>query len=247
MLFFFSCIDDYRNHTSCITEAERYEKTVFKGVRKGEQGTNKKKLSPQEVWLNLIQTASASSPAEIRQHMEELSSLDNVPRKEKAFRNFASNSLRLRGNQGNNIIDIIWTHLCKVRQESQEEKNCDKKSNDHPLKENEIEQDSDEKSKETIALPQNETESIPNDALPLIAATKTSGKSNNKNKDLLKVIKKKLKKSPKHKMKIKALRKDLKTNNAFLLKKDEFKAMVKKLVKEKSEKFTMKGKYISLV
>ena len=181
--------------------------------------------------------------------MEELSSLDNVPRKEKAFRNFASNSLRLRGNHGSNIVDTIWAHLCKVRQESQEEKKCDQNNNDHPSKECKTEQDSDEKSKEKIETPpQNKTESITNDTIPLIAATKSSGKSKkNKNKDLLKVIKKKLKKSPKHKMKIKALRKDLKINNAFILKKDDFKAIVKKLVDEKSEKFTLKGKYIALV
>eukprot|EP00979_Chaetoceros_neogracilis_P016718 scaffold9194_cov188-Chaetoceros_neogracile.AAC.1 len=44
--------DDYKQHTSCISEAERYEKTVYKGPKKNE--TKGRKLTPQESWMEII-------------------------------------------------------------------------------------------------------------------------------------------------------------------------------------------------
>lgn len=94
--------DDYRLHTSCISEAERYEKTGAK--------PKKTKRNPQQEWMDIVETCAPTAPSHLRDHMLTMSSLDNVPRKEKQFVNFASNSLHLRGSN-KNIVGEIWSHL----------------------------------------------------------------------------------------------------------------------------------------
>ena len=65
-MFFFA--DEYRAHTSCISEAERYEKLIYRRARKldesgtghctyGQQG-GKNKLSPHEAWKQIIRVAA---------------------------------------------------------------------------------------------------------------------------------------------------------------------------------------------
>mmetsp|Transcript_14846 Transcript_14846/g.22252 ORF Transcript_14846/g.22252 Transcript_14846/m.22252 type:complete len:212 (+) Transcript_14846:19-654(+) len=107
--------DDYKQHTSCVTEAERYEKTVYKGPKKNE--TKGRKLTPQESWMEIINDSFEKCPPAATSYLETLSSYDNVPRKEKAFRNFAANSLNLRGAHGDAIVSSIWSHLSSVREE----------------------------------------------------------------------------------------------------------------------------------
>jgi len=107
--------DDYKKHTSCITEAERYEKTVFSGPRKHD--TNRK-LTPQEKWQAVIREASERAPSALKSYFEQIVDLDNVPRKEKQFRNFASNSLRLHGRHGDSTLASIWKHIDSIKQET---------------------------------------------------------------------------------------------------------------------------------
>jgi len=52
--------DDYRLHTSCITEAERYEKTIYKGPRKND--TKGRKLTVQEIWMEVINESMNTYP-----------------------------------------------------------------------------------------------------------------------------------------------------------------------------------------
>jgi cell growth-regulating nucleolar protein len=107
--FFHPFSDDYRTHTTCITEAERYEKSVYRPHAKG------KKRNPQEEWMDLIERASAIAPMGMQQQLQSLASMGNVPRKEKQFRNFATNSLNLRGKQATDFLDQIWKFLNEMR------------------------------------------------------------------------------------------------------------------------------------
>ena len=53
--------NDYAAHLTCISEAEKYEKTLFKG--------KKEKLNPQDAWNAIVETAianSANASADIR-------------------------------------------------------------------------------------------------------------------------------------------------------------------------------------
>ena len=45
--------DDYRLHTSCISEAERYEKTGAK--------PKKTKRNPQQEWMDIVETCAPSA------------------------------------------------------------------------------------------------------------------------------------------------------------------------------------------
>ena len=101
---------EYGQHTSCVSEAEKYEKTLYKAK------TNVK-MNPQEAWMELIAEAATrkqEAPANISEHLGRLSELDNVPRNCNKFTNFAKNSLRLNNNS---IVDGIWKFLEQLKNE----------------------------------------------------------------------------------------------------------------------------------
>ena len=85
-----------------MTEAERYEGAAAK--------PKKTKRNPQQEWMDIVETCTSSAPAHLRHYMQTMSSLDNIPRQEKKFVNFASNSLGLRGSN-KKVVDEIWSHL----------------------------------------------------------------------------------------------------------------------------------------
>jgi hypothetical protein len=94
-----------------VTEVERYGMGDPNGGKKA-------KVTPQQAWMDLITSSVDSAPPNLRDFMQALTHLDNVPRKEKQFRNFASNSLNLRGNKnGDSIVGEIWGLLKRLRDE----------------------------------------------------------------------------------------------------------------------------------
>ena len=141
--------------------------------------------------MEVIHKALSSSPPALTSHLESLSTYDNVPRKEKAFRNFASNSLRLRGGNSASIVDSIWKHLNSIRQEKIKANEEEKKS-----KEEEKRAKEEEDSKKDTCIPIDFT----------ISKSNTNGKNDSK-KSVFKAVKKALKKAPTGKLKMKDLRK----------------------------------------
>jgi len=120
-----TCIDcsvtfygsDYAGHTSCISEAEKYEKSLYKGG-------NKKKLNPQDAWVMVVEHAGnhqEQAPTAIRPYLSRLAELGNVPRNKKKFNNFVKNSLKIYNDK---VVEDIFNHLEMTRNElcSQEEK-----------------------------------------------------------------------------------------------------------------------------
>jgi cell growth-regulating nucleolar protein len=87
-----SCMDcnmrfvgnDYLSHTSCVTEAQRYEGALY--VHKDNKGDVK-----QQAWLDNVQARldAAEGSGRLRPFMERLLAYDNVPRKKAKFINFA--------------------------------------------------------------------------------------------------------------------------------------------------------------
>lgn len=114
--------DDYRVHTSCVSEAQRYEKTVYRG---GGGGGGKAKLGPQERWNATIARAAlpGASPAvpppppDAMRCVGALVEMDNVPRKERQFMNFAANSLRgiVPGGRREAVVREVWGYLAATR------------------------------------------------------------------------------------------------------------------------------------
>ena len=105
--------DTYRDHTSCISEAERYEGHLFKAPKA------KTKKNPQEIWNEVVEAAASdasSAPASIRSYVGNLVNYGNVPRNEKKFGNFVRNSLNLRSDAA---IGELWKFLSDKQQEAQ--------------------------------------------------------------------------------------------------------------------------------
>lgn len=105
--------NDYAAHTTCVSEAEKYEKTLYKA--------KPVKTSPQDLWNTLIETATSNvetAPAIVRPYLQRLGELNNVPRNKKKFINFAKNSLRLYSD---NVLEALWTYLDNYRVEQKKE------------------------------------------------------------------------------------------------------------------------------
>lgn len=91
--------DDYKTHLVCISESEKYEKSLYKG---------KQKQSPQDIWMESIQEAIASqskAPKSIQQYLAQLGDFGNIPRNRNKFNNFLKNSLKLHSTT---IADELW-------------------------------------------------------------------------------------------------------------------------------------------
>ena len=81
--------NDYAAHNVCISEAEKYEKSLYKPKNKAA------KRDPQAEWTELIQNASVNPGGKYKDLLSRLTSYTNVPRKLKPFVNFAKNSLKM--------------------------------------------------------------------------------------------------------------------------------------------------------
>lgn len=107
--------NDYAAHTTCISEAEKYEKSLYKA----KPGANKPKA--QDIWTALIEDIAAESsqaPPSVRPFLERLSTLSNVPRNKKKFINFSRNSLNIRSDS---VLEDMWNFLEKVREQKEKQ------------------------------------------------------------------------------------------------------------------------------
>ncbi|OQS02446.1 hypothetical protein THRCLA_05180, partial [Thraustotheca clavata] len=95
--------NDYAAHTTCISEAEKYQGALYQG----EKGKTTAKRNPQERWMDMIQSAT-STDSKVNQALQRIQSYDNVPRKKGKFMNFLKNSI---GAQGPGVEERLWTFL----------------------------------------------------------------------------------------------------------------------------------------
>ncbi|KAJ1632328.1 hypothetical protein T492DRAFT_989610 [Pavlovales sp. CCMP2436] len=100
--------DTYAAHTSCMTEAQRYEGKLYDG--KSNKGDVK-----QAAWIARVHECAAepSVAANLRVHVERLLGHDNIPRKKAKFENFAKNSLRLHDAK---VLGALWGIFEKAAQ-----------------------------------------------------------------------------------------------------------------------------------
>lgn len=106
-----SCVDcsvvfegnDYAAHTSCISEAQKYEGSLYREKSKAGGG---KKLSAQERWVEVVQQARApAGDAKLQGVLSRVASYDNVPRKRAKFVNFMKNSV---ASADAATVDRVW-------------------------------------------------------------------------------------------------------------------------------------------
>jgi len=109
--------DNYKVHTSCVSEAERYKISTLK---KSLTTTSKKISKPlvQEAWMELIKISLPAAPDLLKPFLHKLMNYDNVPRKEKEFVNFVRNSLKIRNSNPDTVIESLWNYLYIMKKES---------------------------------------------------------------------------------------------------------------------------------
>lgn len=195
IVLFLCRIDDYRAHTSCISEAERYE---------GKLAKKPTKRNPQQEWMNVVETCVDTAPPHLKSYMRTMAGLDNIPRKEKQFRNFTANSLNLRG-KNESIVGEIWELLKAEREKRQQQKEQQQQQQQKESKED------DEKTTKQDATIEKTKEPLPSTESAMTKDSKSD--NNNKVSDdeldpkvVQKAMKKALKKAPNQSMKLKELR-----------------------------------------
>ena len=108
-----SCVDcsvvfegnDYAAHTSCMSEAEKYEKSLFTGDKHKQKRNTKQ--TPQDRWMEIVQSTTCLDDRSVQNVLTRLAGYDNVPRKKNKFINFVLNSLALR--DASEIVEKVWT------------------------------------------------------------------------------------------------------------------------------------------
>jgi hypothetical protein len=150
--------------------------------------------------MDIVVHCSSNPPAHLRSYMNTMSELDNIPRNEKKFVNFASNSLQLRGSNIK-IVEEIW-NLLKLEQGKRIAAKEVIKKQEELKQEQKKQQQQEEKKKEGAVSDKeddsNSSTSSTGDDKPTIDAKKVK-----------KITKKTLKEAPNKSMKMKKLRKIL--------------------------------------
>ena len=180
--------------------------------------------------------------------MDTLTSLENIPTQEKKFRNFASNSLRLKKSD-EKIIAQIWELLMKEKQKQTEAAAAEKEKQEKSNKVLESAKISDEENSKEIEKEK-----------PLKNAPNAEELRNDLPDDskVKKAMKKALKKSS-NEMKFKCLRKEVKRmlllragcdDERATLKKitsEKWKVFVKRIVEDNPKKMKLSGKSVKLI
>jgi len=177
--------------------------------------------------------------------MTELADLENVPRKEKQFRNFLTNSLKLKGKSGEKTKDGMWALLVKVRNEQRE-----KREDSAAAKTAKPEEPKQEENKDETNNAQEIPRSEPSKKLDEAESSEMSELPSEKK--LTKAMKKALKAAPNRQLKFKSLRKQVQTSLALKVdgkkREKEWKKLCNQCVKANPEKMTVDkyGKLVSL-
>jgi len=99
--------DEYKAHTKCITELEKYSEVGFRNAPNHNKGEKK-----QESWVEIVRaTLEGKGPTlnpASRSLLHSLAKHDNVPRKKPKFLNFVGNISRFTDS---NTIENVWNLL----------------------------------------------------------------------------------------------------------------------------------------
>lgn len=93
--------DAYITHTSCISEAEKYQGHLYQPKDKENKGDAKQKQ-----WIKQVQGATGNvNDPKLKALLEKLSDYSNIPRKKKKFENFCKNSVKVYDSK---TLDALW-------------------------------------------------------------------------------------------------------------------------------------------
>lgn len=188
--------------------------------------------------MDVVESIVATAPSNLKSYLQTMAGLDNIPRKEKQFRNFTVNSLGLRGRD-EAVVGEIWKLLKKERDTRQEQKDKEREQKQQQRKGNEEERARAEEAKNTKAGENSDNETMQQTAPDEIVDKKKVSKA----------LKKALQKAPNRSMKLKVLRKQLSDQLGLSKKaKKQLKQLLLQAPTEsKKSKIVVDGKIISLI
>eukprot|EP00931_Biecheleriopsis_adriatica_P028439 TRINITY_DN16952_c0_g1_i1.p1 TRINITY_DN16952_c0_g1~~TRINITY_DN16952_c0_g1_i1.p1 ORF type:complete len:260 (+),score=71.39 TRINITY_DN16952_c0_g1_i1:54-782(+) len=102
--------DEWEAHTSCISEAQKYQGNLYNAKENQNKGQVKQDSWIENVGKAIADPASSISP-QIKGLLEKLLGFDNIPRKQKPFGNFVKNSVKIWEQSK---IDAMWDVIAKA-------------------------------------------------------------------------------------------------------------------------------------
>ncbi|XP_076345850.1 cell growth-regulating nucleolar protein isoform X2 [Tachypleus tridentatus] len=108
--------DNYKTHTKCISEDQKYGGKDYKPKPNANKGEAK-----QDMWIQHIQQTIATTnvPHGLSDLLEQLTGFSNIPRKKIKFENFLKNSIRVKDKR---LIPKAWEIFSKAHEKQVEEK-----------------------------------------------------------------------------------------------------------------------------
>lgn len=169
-----------------------------------------------------------------------MASLDNVPRKEKQFRNFASNSLKLHKHDSDRLLSEIWKFVMDLKESQRKEQQEEKEQQQQ-------QQTKDAVKVQKLAVSEGSVDEKPQREvdLPQTDASRATSDDSLTAKAVKRAMKRVLKQSKDHSLPVKQIRKALK-KELGLVKGD--KERLKELIQVNASKktFSLDGKVIRL-
>ena len=198
-------------------------------------------MSAQEAWTLLIADGVGTAPPAIRPNLERLAMLDNVPRKEKQFRNFAANSLSMRRSEAEEMAGEIWKHLSQLREEQ-------KKANEDGRKKQEAEAEAKASKAEAVKEEAKRGEGVEGSSSSSSSSESSEGgDSRSESRRVSIAMTKLLKEAPRKKMKVSKLGKKVKKELLLKRKKKEMKVLLKQIIAASKSGMKIDGKRVILI
>lgn len=120
---YITCVDcnttfhgtEYELHTRCISEAQKYMGKLY------DADSVKREGAKQDSWIDAVYDALQEYEGPMKYLVEKLAMYDNIPRKQKAFVNFVSNSLNLKREPQTaeklwNIVSQATANIAQARE-----------------------------------------------------------------------------------------------------------------------------------
>ncbi|XP_020630149.1 cell growth-regulating nucleolar protein-like isoform X2 [Orbicella faveolata] len=166
--------DEYVGHTSCISEAEKYQGKLYKPKDKSNKGEHK-----QQEWLKQVREATRSDKADPRLTvlLERISEYSNIPRKKAKFQNFCKNSINVRDSS---TLDKLWEIFSESTKKSPQESEPNSNGVHEPEQEKDNESQVDEVDKDSKKTKKEQKD---NELEILNDEEESKGKKNKKSKD----------------------------------------------------------------
>lgn len=139
--------DAYAAHTSCISEAEKYQGSMFKA-----DGAKGNKPDVQTRWMAIVRRVASNAhalsnhDASVAELLQGLAQFDNVPRKQKKFDNFMLNSFKTSENTS---LEKTWSVLQRAWNEDRRRQSSNKQEETENERKRERNDDASETQRET--------------------------------------------------------------------------------------------------